>query len=97
MIESKVGSTLTETKTGLKKMDFILDITMKEGDRVYTMRKKTNDPMKLVVLNFFNDLCGRRLSEQERDDFYFNYVVPNGLEYYVGELVNEMEQIIKNS
>ena len=92
MIEPKVGSTLTENKN-----DFFFEVTMEENDKVYTMRKKVNDPKKQVVLFFFRDLCGKKLSYQEMDDFYFNYVVPNGLQSYVGELVTEMEHIIKNS
>lgn len=37
---------------------------------------------------------GSTLTEIKKD-FYFNYVVPNGLQSYVGELVTEMEHIIK--
>ena len=100
MIESKVGSTLTDTKKyyGFNNGgDIFIDVTLKEGNKEYTMRKGVNDPMKLVVLLFFKDLCKGKLSEQERDEFYMNYVVPCGLQYYVGELIDEMEYIIKNN
>ena len=75
----------------------LFDVTLKEGGKVYTMRKEVNDPMKLVVLIFFNNLCHGELSEEERDEFYMNFVVPCGLQDYVGELVDEMEQIIINN
>ena len=100
MIESKVGSTLTDKKKyyGVTNDgNIFIDVTLKEGNKEYTMRKKVNDPMKLVVLLFFKKLCNREFSEQERDEFYFNYVVPCGLQSYVSELIYEMEDIIKNN
>lgn len=100
MIESKVGSTLTDKEKyyGLTNDgNIFIDVTLKKGNKEYTMRREVNDPRKMFVLLFFRRLCNREYSEQERDEIYFNYVVPFGLQSYVTELINEMEDIIKNN
>ena len=100
MIESKVGSTLTDKEKyyGItNEGNIFIDVTLKEGNKEYTMRKEVNDPRKLFVLLFFRRLCNREYSEQERDEIYFEYVVPWGLQSFVTELINEMEDTIKNN
>ena len=69
--------------------------TLEKGDKKSTLITKVSNPMELYVVDFLsNSLMGRK-TEQEKENFYMNFVIPNGLQGLVDVYLDQVEFSMK--
>ena len=69
--------------------------TLGKGDKKSTLFAKVSTPMEMYVVEFLSNSLMGKMSEQEKENFYMDIVVPNGLQGFVDGYLDQVESCLK--